>query len=413
MNKRIKISGLVAAAAALALVATGCSATDSPGDSSSITWWSPNWDEAKGKELVAAFEKENPGTKVNIVTTTNDTMANKIKTTLDSGSTPDVMTELVSRVSLYASKDQLTDVTDWYDSSMPVDDFNSEAIAAVSNKDKVYAVPWRWDASSLIYNKDMFAEAGITEAPTTWAELQADAKIVKDKLGIPGFAWPFGSDSNTQTRWLTAYYSNGGTFTEKSDGSVELNAAASEAALASFADGFKDGIVSQASFESDNTAVQQLFINKQIAFYSDGAYALAPIEKGGINAGTAMWPGPDGPGTVGTNGWAYIVPKAAKNQELAKKFVQFMSTPDHQAEMTLTFPARLSAAENEKFSDPLLAPFLEQQNEHGKAVPPYSGYAQMTQTIYSSVQAVALGQQSAKDANQAIIDQAANVLKAN
>lgn len=410
-KNRSRIAGAALVAASLVVVTAGCAAGGS--DENTITWWSPNWDTPKANELIKAFEADNPGVTVKLVETTNDTMANKIKTTLDSGSTPDVITELVSRVPLYMAKDQLLDVSDWYGSDMPTDDFNEGALGAVSSDDGIYGIPWRWDASSLIYNKDMFEEAGITEPPTTWAELQADAKTLNDKLGIPAYGWPLGSESNTQTRWLTGYYSHGGEFEAQSDGTVSFDADASEAALQDIADGFSEGWVTKASFESDNTAVQQLFINKQIAFYADGAYALAPIKDAGINAGTAMWPGPDGPGTVGTNGWAYIVPKASKNPELTAKFMAFMNTPENQAALTLTFPARLSAAEDEKFADPLFTPFLEQQNEHGKAVPPFPGYSQLTQTIFAAAQKVGLGQATAAEANQAIVDQAANVLKAD
>ncbi len=405
-------AGVTAVLLATGLTVSGCASGDT-GSADSITWWSPNWDTPVATELITAFTEENPGVKVDLVETTNDTMANKIKTALDSGTTPDVMTELVSRVPVYVAKDQLADLTGLYDTDMPLDDFNQDAIGAVTSDGKTFAVPWRWDASGLIYNKKLFAEAGIDEPPTTWAELQEDARTIKSTLGIAGYAWPFGSDSNTQTRWLNAYYTFGGTFEAQPDGSVSFDADASEKALEMLAEGFEDGSVSQTSFESDNTAIQQLFINEQIAFYFDGSYAIDPITKAGVDIGTAMVPGPDGPGTVGTNGWAFVIPAKAKNSELAEKFVQFLGRPENQAKLTLTFPARLSASEDPKFDNPLYKPFWDQQNEHGRAVPPFPGYSQLTQTVFSAVQSVALGQASAADANKAIVEQAANVLKAN
>jgi len=407
------VAGAAAVLFAVGATVSGCASGSGSSGSNTITWWSPNWDTPTAKQLIAEFEKANPGDKVNLVETTNDTMATKIKTALDSGSTPDVMTELVSRIPLYSTKGQLTDLTGMFDANMPKDDFNTSALGAVTTDDKTYAIPFRWDAQGVIYNKDMFAKAGIAQAPTNWSELQADAKILKDKLGVAAYAWPYGSDANTQTRWLNAYYSNGGTFDTKADGSVSFDSAASEKALQMLADGFSDGYVSKSSFESDNTAVQNLFINKQLAFYFDGVYAVDPITKAGLNIGTAMMPGPDGPGTVGTNGWAFAIPAKAKNADLAKKFVQFMSQSDNMATLTMTFPARLSAAKDPKFANPLYKPFLDQQNEDGRAVPSSPGYAQLTQTVYKAVQQVALGKASAADANKAIVQQAQNVFKAN
>lgn len=398
--------------AALGVTAAGCgSEGGSAADESTITWWSPNWDTPKAEELIEKFEAENPDIQIEMVETTNDTLANKVKTALDSGSAPDVITELVTRVPVYAEKGQLADLSSWYDDDMPTDDFNAAAIDAVSDGDSVYAVPWRWDAQGFIYNKEMFAEAGIHEPPSTWDELQEDAAILTDKLGIAAYGWPMGSDNNTQSRWLNAYVTHGGGFEPQSDGTVSFDADASEAALADLGQGFDEGYVSQASFESDNTALQNLFINEQIAFYSDGAYALEPIKEAGIDVGTAMWPGTDGPATVSANGWAYIVPESSEKQELTKKFLAFMNTPENQADFTLTFPARLSAGEQEKFQDPLLQPFLQQQNEHGVAAPAYTGYTQLAQTVFSAAQQVGLGQATPAEANKAIVDQAANVLK--
>lgn len=408
-----RTAGTAAVLLAAGVTLAGCASGGGSSDADSITWWSPNWDTPVAKELVAAFEKANPGSHVNLVETTNDTMATKIKTALDSGATPDVMTELVSRIPLYTAKDQLADVSGLFGTDMPKDDFNTSALDAVSDGDATYAVPFRWDAQGLIYNKKVFADAGIDEPPTTWAELEADAKQIKDKVGIAGYAWPYGSDANTQTRWLNAYYTSGGTFDTQADGSVGFDADASEKALEMLSAGFADGTVSKSSFESDNTAVQNLFINGQLGMYFDGVYAVDPITKAGVDIGTAPMPGPDGPGTVGTNGWAFAIPAKAKNAELAKKFVAFMAQPDNMATLTMTFPARLSAAENPKFSNPLFAPFLEQQTEHGRAVPSTPGYSKLTQTIYAAVQQAALGQATPAEANEAIVQQADNVLSGN
>jgi multiple sugar transport system substrate-binding protein len=47
---------------------------------------------------------------------------------------------------------------------------------------KIYSVPAYIDTLALYYNKDMFANAGIIEPPTTWAEFATDV----EKLTVPG-----------------------------------------------------------------------------------------------------------------------------------------------------------------------------------------------------------------------------------
>ena len=46
---------------------------------------------------------------------------------------------------------------------------------------KFYAVPWINDTKFLFYNKKMLADAGFSAPPTTWDELVAQAKAIKDK----------------------------------------------------------------------------------------------------------------------------------------------------------------------------------------------------------------------------------------
>jgi raffinose/stachyose/melibiose transport system substrate-binding protein len=60
---------------------------------------------------------------------------------------------------------------------------------------KLYAIPFDQGVVGFWYNKDLFAEAGITTTPTTWAEFTEDVQILKDAGITPialggGDKWP-------------------------------------------------------------------------------------------------------------------------------------------------------------------------------------------------------------------------------
>jgi len=383
----------------------GCSTgTEAPSENQ-IEWWAPNWDEEDAKALIEEYTADHPDVDIKLVVTTWDTMANQIKVALDSGQTPDVITELISRIPVYAAADQLADLSSWYDDAMPLDDFTPSAIDAVSRDGATYAVPFRWDAGSMIYNKDLFEKAGITEPPSTWSELEDAAEKLKAS-GVYAYGWPLGNDNNASVRWLNAYYTFGGTIEE--GGSIDEDA--SLKALEQIAWGFPDEIVTPSSLEADNTLLQNLLINGQIAFYFEGAYAIAPIQEAGINVGTAMWPGVDGPAMVSADGFGLMVPTKSGESEAVRDFVQFISTPEAQALMTDTFPARISAADNERFADPLLKPFLEQQTVAAYPAPSFQGWQEMIPVVFAAVQSVALGSKTPEQANQDIIAQAETAL---
>lgn len=391
-------------ATALTLSLAACGSGDD--GSVDIEWWIGNWDEDDANEIADQFEADHPGVSIDIVVMTWDSMANQIKVALESGDTPDVITELISRIPIYANDGQLRDVTDWYDDDMSLDDFMPSAIEAVTVNDRAYAVPYRWDAGAMVYNKDLFEQAGISEAPSTWTELQQSSQQIYDRTGVYAYGWPLGDDNNAAVRWLNAYYTLGGTI--EPGGSFDADA--SEQALEMIASGFDDGYVTPSSLESDNTALQNLMINGQIAFYYEGAYAIEPLQDAGVNVGTAMWPGPDGPAQVSADGFGFMVPEAAIEAPELQEFVTFISSADNQALMTDTFPARISATEADRFSDPLLEPFLEQQTEHGFPSPSFPGYEDMLPTIYAAVQSVALGDRTAAEANQDIVSHAEQAL---
>jgi multiple sugar transport system substrate-binding protein len=55
---------------------------------------------------------------------------------------------------------------------------------------KIYAVPIQAYAMSLTYNRTLFTQAGLdpTKPPTTWDEIEADAKTISDKDKVAGFS---------------------------------------------------------------------------------------------------------------------------------------------------------------------------------------------------------------------------------
>ena len=415
--KQIRKTTVGAVTVTIALGLTACSGdgesdtqgTEVAGDVS-IEWWLPNWDEEPADQVLADFAEVHPEIEVETVITTWDTMANQIRVALDSGTVPDVITELTSRIPIYGREGQLVDVAQWFDDEMPLDDFYDTAIDAASLDGAIYGVPFRWDASSMIYNKELFEQAGIESAPTTWAQLQEAAKALQD-IGVYAYGWPFGDPGNATVRWLNEYYTQGGEFAEESDGTVGIDADASERAIEVVTEGFDEGYVTPSSLEASNTDLDNLFINGQIAFYSEGAYAIKPIQEAGIDVGTAMWPGPDGPGTVSADGFSYIVPEGAENLEAVETLVKFLALPENQVLMTHTFPARYSAAEDESFSDPLLQPFLKQQSEYAMKLPSFVGWEELKVTIHGALQSVALGNQSVAEANAAIIQHAESILR--
>lgn len=195
----------LAVSTAMILVAAGLSACGGGGDSASggdgkvsMTFWH-NSTTGEGKayweDTVAAFEKENPDVTITIQAIQNEDMDGKLQTALNSGDAPDIfLARGGGKLADVVDAGQAMDLTD------VITDETREAVgdaafSAFTVDGKVYGMPTAVLPGGIYYSKDLFAQAGITETPTTVAELSAAV----DKLKAAGIepialgakdAWP-------------------------------------------------------------------------------------------------------------------------------------------------------------------------------------------------------------------------------
>jgi len=77
-------------------------------------------------------------------------------------------------------------------------------INGTTYKGKNYGLPWRGHPQLLLYRADILKQAGV-EVPTTWKELIAASKVIKEKTGKDGIAMYYGKGNSGQN--LFVWYS--------------------------------------------------------------------------------------------------------------------------------------------------------------------------------------------------------------
>lgn len=181
-SRKLLIGASVVAAGALAL--TGCSGTsDSSGDGKvTMTLWQ-NSTTGPGQEFwktaVAGFEKQNSNVTIKIQAIQNEDLDGKLQTALNSGDAPDIFLQRGGgKMAAMVQAGQLMDMTDKVtaDTKKVISDgsFKSETY-----QDKVWAMPIAVLPGGLWYSKDLFTAAGISEAPATIDDLNADVQKLK------------------------------------------------------------------------------------------------------------------------------------------------------------------------------------------------------------------------------------------
>ncbi|WP_270164448.1 ABC transporter substrate-binding protein [Paenibacillus sp. SYP-B4298] len=134
-------------------------------------------------ELKAAFEQDYPNIKLDIQTVGGGADYDAaLKAKFASGAAPDIFSNN-GYASLDMWEEKLEDLSDqpW------VNDLVQLAAGAITKENRVYGLPLDLEGFGYVYNKDLFAKAGIAELPMTYSALEEAAKKLQ-AAGITPFA---------------------------------------------------------------------------------------------------------------------------------------------------------------------------------------------------------------------------------
>src|SRR5687768_15173833 len=319
-----------------------------------VVWWTPNWGEARARELADKFMAANPGITIRMEVTVSDGLPQRVLTALQSGAPPDIIEVQHGWVNGYAQSDLIVPLDDVIEER---EDYTPAALDYVTWEGKLWAIPYRIETHAIIFNKGLWSGAGldVDNPPQTWPELIAAAEKLTE-TGISGFAITGGGEvGNTIFRSLPFIWMNGGGIVSDDLTTAIVNSPEAVEAVTFYTDFYKNGLSPASTLENDGLANRRLFIANQVATYQSGQFDVPAIrnENAQIDIGAFPIPHPEGKETAAIlGGWSFVVPRDAKNPEEAKLFLKFLNTSENQAFFTDTFPARVSSMSAERFNDP-------------------------------------------------------------
>lgn len=327
--------------------------------------------------------------------------------------------------------DLKNDAAQWTAEDYDWDDFNTAPLAAGEWDGHQYGVPLRSNMLLMLYNKDLYQEAGLPE-PTpelTWDEYMSQApKLVQDTDGDGEVdSWAAGATWAREVLsppfWQTVLNSNGG---ELLDGDMNpvFNTPAGEKALQTQVDLLKYAPSGASSY--NYTEPLDAFRQGKVAtlFTWGSAYRSAAVdpkvttltpEQVGIQT---MPAGSDGPGAH-RGIWSGAVFKNSPHPEAAWTFLQWMSSREGElwaANNLGSFPARKSTLGTEPEEKWLVPVFAATQAgfdaaAHGEMWRPRSVDSNAIQEILANETSAAVqGDKSADEALDKAAEQIRNLL---
>ncbi len=429
-----KWSRIVSLVLVVLMVLTGCTAdpatstsqdTQSSASSSSktedetveLTYWTGTWHETLLPELMVKFNEKYPNIKIKAEYFPWDGMADKYTVALQSNSGPDLMNLAYIWILPYATMGKLENLNSYIDKSKTdLSDFFTGALNAGQKDGNTYALPYRTEGIALLYNKDMFKEAGLDpeKPPETWAQLREYSKKLTNN-NVAGFGMCGKQVDNVTIQIYSLMMSNGAELI-KSDGlTTDFTSPKAVEAFTNWVEmATVDKSVPASVLENDNTTNRNLFANEQVAMYISASYDLQPIKEANpdINMGFGLFPAMTTKGETKTQigGWSLGMTNTCKNKDAAFDFINFFTSTEMCPLYSDTLPARKSSMSNDLYKDPDYQIFFDCL-EYATAIPASSVITQVNQAVYVQAQAVLAGEATIEEAMAAAAKEAEAALK--
>ena len=141
---------LLKLAALLSLAVSTLTLSVSVASAGEVVWWTPNWGEARAKELADKFMAANPGITIRMEVTVSNGLPERVLTALSSGAPPDIIEVQHGWVNGYAQADLIVPLTDVIQER---EDFTPAALNYVTWNDQLWAIPYRIETHAIIFNK--------------------------------------------------------------------------------------------------------------------------------------------------------------------------------------------------------------------------------------------------------------------
>lgn len=279
---------------------------------------------------------EETGAEVNLQKQTWDGITTKVTTALATDTPPDVIDMGNTQIASYAANGGLLDLTAYKDDLAQGQTWLDGLVDPATIDGSLYGVPGFAGARAVIYNKKMWAEAGVTEVPTTYDELTAALdKVAAANAQTPDFS-PFYLPGQYFYAGMQFVWDAGGDIATDKDGEWTSGFGSDEALEG--LEAFKEF---QNTYSTAASATLDTFEPNQGQIFADGkTSAILNTNTGAIlkinpdlepDLGSFPFPGLSGeaqPVMLGGSDWA--IPVKSQNSDLALNWVKIAASPEVQ-----------------------------------------------------------------------------------
>jgi multiple sugar transport system substrate-binding protein len=431
-HRRGTLAVLLAALTVGASALAGCGTDASSGGSGSAASGPIQiWEGYTGAEatefahLVSEYEAQHPGQKVSPLYVNNDDTLQKVLTAVKGGSPPDIAYLYGSWAPNVAEIPQVVNLTqvvqksgvDWNDF------FVGERDVATVNG-KVVGIPALVDNLAVVYNKKLFAQAGlpVPSADWTWSQFVADAQKLTDPAAKQyGTVYVTPGTEDSVWHWEALLWEAGGGLLSAGNRKAAFDSAAGVESLNTL----RTMAVTDKSVYLDPTdqAYTNLFNSGKIGMLVTGPWDLSAFPN--VDYGVQVMPSYPGASAghqtiSGPDNWV-VFSNGSSQVSAAEQFLLWLTAPAQVKAFSLAtgdLPTRQSVADASGFDTrmntllPGVSTFIANLGEVKQARPQITQYPQISTILGAMVVSVLLGKATPQAALAAAASQVNQALAA-
>lgn len=359
-SRRVMVAAATGAAFALALAGCSSSGSGSGSGTSATKGLNLTVEDYYSQPAAAAYDSiytacaKQLGDTVTIAHIAGAALIPKVLQQVSSKTMPDVLMLDNPDVDQIAATGALSPLSNY---GITGDGYIPGIIAAGSYQGKLYGLAPAVNSLGLFYNVNIFKAAHLTP-PTTWAELQADAKTLT-KPGQYGFAFSGVNTYEGTWQFMPWMWTNGGD--EKN-----INTPQTTQALQLLTSMVQDGSASKSVVLWTQADVESQFAAGKAAMMENGPWNIALLQGvSGLDWASVPLPTPQaGQKPVAPlGGETYTVPQTGDSAKMAAagKIVACINSDANQVAISKAVayvPAKISVGEQFAKTNPLLAPYV-------------------------------------------------------
>lgn len=314
----------------------------------------------EGEDVIAKFEAEHPGVKVELtpISSTEGDYATLLALQLSSASTaPDIFMEDTYMTATDAASGYLACLDDYLAAWDDYDNYLEGTKTAVMGSDgKSYGVPISTDSRGIWFNREIMEKAGYSRdwQPKTWADVIEAGKTIRETM--PGVAPLYMCVSTAQGEAVSMQtfemflYGTGDTLYE--DGKWNVGSQGLKDTFEYIDEIVKSGTMVDLDVAlSSDTQGNQMIVDGELAMVLNtctfcnawlptGSYPVENVEE---KIGFAAMPTQTGtPATVTmSGGWSWAISSYCENKDMAMEFLKFCGNKENATNRSL-YDGRMS-----------------------------------------------------------------------